>query len=188
VDISGLINSYVGSHLNAGQDPLDVVGFFDPFSFTELVAMSFGRGVCKREDDGTIVWCDFYKTPTFFEDTTMAPPGQCTQFSDGSGCFSTTKADMSLDLAGVPLGFEEAFTSGTFEFDEDLAPTGIGYAYVQGFMTQETAENTEVDITLLADPVKLSDLLDWSYLDLKNGVPGWYFKVEYAADVIPKKP
>ena len=118
----------------------------------------------------------------------MAGPGQCTQFSDGAACYTTTQADMSLDLAGVPLGFEEAFTAGTFEFDDLEAPTGIAYAYVQGFMTQATAEATEVDLTLLDAPVKLSDLLDWSYLEDKDGVPGWYFKVEYAAEVVPQKP
>ncbi|HIA01065.1 MAG TPA: hypothetical protein EYN66_04045 [Myxococcales bacterium] len=188
-DISGVINAYVGSHLQAGQNPLDVIGFFDPFTFSgELVQMSFGGGSCKRLADGTIEWCDFYKLPTFFEDTKMAGPGQCTQFSDGAACYTTTKADMSLDLAGVPLGFEEAFTAGTFEFDDLEAPTGIAYAYVQGFMTQEAAEATEVDLTLLDAPVKLSDLLDWSYLEVKDGVSGWYFKVEYAAEVVPPKP
>jgi hypothetical protein len=189
VDVSGVINSYLGSHLKEGLNPMDIVGFFDPFDFDPAIGveMSFGRGTCKRVDD-EIQWCEFWKEPTFFEFTNMEPPGKCSSFSDGSACYSTTKADMALDLAGVPLGFEEAFTSGTFVLDDAEAPTGISYAYVQGFMTQETAENTEIDVDFWEDPVPLSELIDWDNLEEKDGVNGWYFKVEYAAVTVPMKP
>ena len=189
-DISNLINTYVGSHLDDSKNPMDIIGLFKPFDFdpAAFVEMSFGRGTCKRDADGTIEWCDFWGNPTFFEDTKMQPPGSCTMFTDGSGCYSTMEANMDLNLAGVPLGFKKAFTAGTFKFDDVPNPTGIAYGYVQGFMTEEVAKKTMVTADVLNGEIPLSDILDYGYITTnEEGDKGWFFKVDYQAKRVPIK-
>ena len=118
----------------------------------------------------------------------MQPPGSCTMFTDGSGCYSTMEANMDLNLAGVPLGFKKAFTAGTFKFDDVPNPTGIAYGYVQGFMTEEVAKKTMVTADVLNGEIPLSDILDYGYITTnEEGDKGWFFKVDYQAKRVPIK-
>ncbi len=187
VDISAAINAYLGSHLTTTEEPMDIVGLFEPFDFAAgvEVTMGFGRGQCPRDADGNILWCDFYDEATFFEDTLMQPPGTCTAFSGNDACYTTTESDMSLDLAGVPLGFKEAFTAGKFVLEDSGDPTGLTKAFVQGFMNQETAQATTIYVPGFGDLV-LSDLLDEDELIEKDGELGWFFEVNYKAVRVPK--
>lgn len=186
VDISVAINAYLGSHLTTSEEPMDIVGLFDPFDFDPAVdvTMAFGRGDCERDANGDIIQCGFYDVPTFFEGTDMQPPFACTSFESSDACYTTTEASLSLDLAGVPLGFDEAFTSGRFHLDDPGAPTAIDGAFVQGFMDEPTAQDTTIYVPGFGMLV-LADLLDPAEMVEKDGALGWWFEVDYKAVPVP---
>ena len=189
-DANALVNAYVGTHLADGAAPLDIVGLFKPFGFDAGTDwdMFFGRGDCMRDDKGIIHWCTFDGEPTFFEDVTLEPPGACTVFESPDACYTTvTGASLTIDLAGVPLSFEEAFTAGQFAFNDAQVPTGVPNAYVQGFMKQVVAETTFIFIPGKGDTA-LSELLNPADMQEKDGELGWFWKVDYKAVRVTIKP
>jgi hypothetical protein len=185
-----LINAYltagIGGHL-PDQVPMDIVGLFTPFDFdpTLIVDMEFGRGSCDRDEEGKVLACGFWDTPTFFEDTTMQGPGLCTAFDGDEACYTTTAADLTLDFAGVPLDFTDGFTAGQFAFDDTGNVAKIGYGYVQGFMPKTTADLTVIYIGDVSNVI--SAFLDPADMIEQNGEMGWFFVVDYTALTVPKK-
>lgn len=189
-DANALVNAYVGTHLAGGTTPLDIIGHFKPFGFEAGMDwdMYFGRGDCLRDEKGVIHWCDFDGNPTFFEDVTLEAPGTCTVFDPAGACYTTLEGEiLNIDLAGVPLSFEDAFTGGQFAFNDELAPTGISTAYVQGFMKQAVAETTYIFIPGKGDTA-LSELLNPADMQEKDGEMGWFWKVDYSAVQVTQKP
>ena len=189
-DANSLINAYVGSHIEGGTQPMDIIGQFKPFGFEAGMDwdMFFGRGTCLRDDKGVIHWCTFDGTPTFFEDTTLQAPGACTVFDAPAACYTTDNSTpLTIDLAGVPLSFQDAFTAGQFAFNDKGAPTGVPVAYVQGFMKQTVAETTFINIPPLGD-ISLASLLDPADMIETDGEMGWFWKVNYTAIEVTQKP
>ena len=115
----------------------------------------------------------------------MQGPGLCTAFAGDAACYTTTAANLTLDLAGVPLDFSEGFTAGQFAFDENGQPTKIAYGYVQGFMPKTTADVTVIYIGELSNVI--SSFLDPADMIEKNGEMGWDFTVDYTALPVPVK-
>ena len=185
-DVSAILNAYLGSHLTTTEQPLDILGLFKPFDFDPVtwITMSFGRGECERNAEGDIVSCAFYGPPTFFEETKLFPPGLCEVFSGFDACYSTSQTDMLLDLAGVPLGLKEAFTVGRLVLDDDLNAIGAKDAFVQGFMSQSTAEATEIALPGLG-LTAIADLLLAEELEELDGEMGWWFEVNYSMTTVP---
>ncbi len=190
-DVSALINAYIGSHLT-GNQALDIVGFFKPFELLATgpnkIGMSFGRGDCLRDGNGEVIACGFWGDPTYFENTTVMGPGNCTVFNAPEACYSTTTAPgLVLDLGGVPLGFTEAFTAGQFTFDDKGTVKKLQKAYVQGFMTKETAEKTTITVQGFGDLTIASMLSANDMSTDAAGNAGWYFEIDYTASRVPIK-
>jgi hypothetical protein len=188
-DVSSLINAFLSGHITDAVEPLDIVGLFKPFDFDPSadVSMMFGRGDCIQDGQGNIISCDFWDFPSFFEGTMLQGPGTCTAFVSDNACFTTTKADLKLDLDGLTLAFSEGFTSGQFNLDENSNATSIFYAYVQGFMPESTAAMTEVYVPGLGTKMLIDFLQPQDKIE-KNGTPGWFFVVDYSGITVPYVP
>jgi hypothetical protein len=102
-------------------------------------------------------------------------------------CFSTSAATVTIPFAGIPLTLEDARIGATYVDDP---ATGEVHGLLVGFLSEQAADNTIIPASVaIGGGEPLAKLLPGgtgndvprSDMDTHDGVPGWWFYLNFAA-------
>jgi len=183
VDATQLVNSFVDADIKNQDNPLVMLGLFDPFDLEGDTSEFFiGPGVCSVQGGESA--CAFMDKPAAMKPVVYDKSKPC---SAGDGiespapCFAVSGASIVVGVLDIALPVYSATVTGTFT---GLPKSdGITGGHIAAFLKKTTASKVKVTLPLMP-PYKLAQLLSPDGLTVQNGEEGWVVEINYTAAAV----
>lgn len=181
-DATPLVNSFVQDDINAADNPLVMLGVFDPFDlYGESSEFFLGPGECSA---GQLPSCDFTGNPASMNPVDYLDSGTCALESglqSPAPCFSVKGGQLVVGIMSIVIPLVDTSVSGTFAGMPE--PDAIQTGHIKAFLKKTVADTIKVTFPLMPT-YYLSELLPADKMDSYDGQNGWGFTMHFSATLI----
>jgi hypothetical protein len=195
LNVEGEANDLLSMLLDDPDEPLDLVGVFDKSPLGGRSVLSFGAGICERDDEGEVLSCALLRPAVAFEGISGSSETPCllseperrnqSSVEIEAPCFVTDQAPIEVSLLGASLDLRGARVAGT------LSSVDLGFdisgGHLGGFLPEEVAKTLSMDLQTGSGQgsVTLADLLHAkARTSSADGEEGWELVLVFEATAV----